>query len=563
MPPKHADVPLETYRLFDLALDVGEGEANLVRQVRTRLGLADEELRGLRIARKALDARKRHGERRLEFVCHVDVVVAAGSLRSKSAKRELASGKLKRAPLPGNVLVPGLDDAARRGRVLVVGSGPAGLFAAWTLAKNGFAVTLIERGPPVEERAKPLVQFHRTRHVDPEANLLFGEGGAGTYSDGKIYTRVDDPLEVVLLEELVACGAPANIVYDSLAHIGTDKLHRILPELRRRLAALGVEFRFRTRLEGLVVRGEGERSIVAADTTAGRIECAALFLAVGHSARETWSRLSACGVPFEAKPFQLGLRIEHPQELVDRARYGDAAAILGAASYNLLSKAEGELPAAFSFCMCPGGRIVASVNEPGLLCTNGMSNSRHSSGWATAALVTTFGPREFGNEPFAGVAFQRELEARFFAAGGSDFTAPAQSASDFLAGRVTAKPRHSTYPFGTTGARLDELVPPLARTALARALERFERQIPGFASDAGLFVGLESRSSGPVRIPRDKHSRLARGFANLFPLGEGAGYAGGIMSAALDGANGALAYLEVLAGRSPGSVALARPEAGL
>ncbi|MBI5434579.1 MAG: FAD-dependent monooxygenase, partial [Planctomycetes bacterium] len=441
----------------------------------------------------------------------------------------------------------GLDDAARARRALVVGSGPAGLFAAWLLAKNGLAVTLIERGPPVEERSRPLVQFHRTRVVDPEANLLFGEGGAGTYSDGKIYTRVDDPLEVVLLDELVACGAPPSIAYDSLAHIGTDRLHRILPELRRRMEADGVRFLFRTRLEGLGMRGEGERAIVAADTTVGPIECDVCFLAVGHSARDTWRTLHAQGVPFEAKPFQLGLRIEHPQELVDRARYGAATKQLGAASYSLISKSDGALPAAYSFCMCPGGRIVASVNEPGLLCTNGMSNSRHSSGWATAALVTTFGTAEFGSEPFDGVRFQRELEARFFEAGGGDYTAPAQTAADFLAGRKAASVRHSTYPFGTVPARLDELVPPVARGALARALERFDRQLPGFASADGLFVGLESRSSGPVRVPRDRVSRLARGISNLYPLGEGAGYAGGIMSAALDGANAALSYLDSLA----------------
>lgn len=538
---------LETYRLFDLTLALGEPESSLAERARARLALAPEELAGMRIARKALDARWRHGARRLEFVCHVDLVVRSGALRSTAARRELAAGRLARAPERGHVLVDGLDDAARAQRALVVGSGPAGLFAAWTLARNGLPVTLIERGPPVEERSRPLVQFHRTRVVDPEANLLFGEGGAGTYSDGKIYTRVDDPLEVVLLEELVECGAPPSIVYDSLAHIGTDRLHRILPELRRRLQSMGVTILFRTRLERLESRGAPERTVVAAHTSAGPIECDACFLAVGHSARDTWRALEACGVPFEGKPFQLGLRIEHPQDLIDRARYGGASRQLGAASYNLLSKAEGDRPAAYSFCMCPGGRIVASVNEPGLLCTNGMSNSRHSSGWASAALVTTFGPREFGSSAFDGVRFQRELEARFFAAGGGDYTAPAQSAADFLAGRATAGPRHSTYPFGTTGARLDELVPPLARATLARALERFERQIPGFAGADGLFVGLESRSSGPVRVPRDRTTRVARGFTNLHPLGEGAGYAGGIMSAALDGANAAQAWLGTLA----------------
>jgi uncharacterized FAD-dependent dehydrogenase len=265
-------------------------------------------------------------------------------------------------------------------------------------------------------------------------------------------------------------------------------------------------------------------------------------LAVGHSARDTWTRLAAEGVPFEGKPFQLGLRIEHPQELVDRARYGEAAAVLGAASYNLVSRAEAGLPAAYSFGMCPGGRIVAAINEAGLLCTNGMSNSRHSSGRATAALVTTFGPEHFGDGPFDGVRFQRELEARFFEAGGGDYTAPAQTAADFLAGRRARETARSTWPFGTRPERLDRLLPDPAPAAIARALERFDRQVPGFAGDQGLLVGLESRSSGPVRIPRDKGFR-ALGFSNLLPVGEGAGYAGGIMSAALDGARAAQAAL--------------------
>jgi uncharacterized FAD-dependent dehydrogenase len=248
-------------------------------------------------------------------------------------------------------------------------------------------------------------------------------------------------------------------------------------------------------------------------------------------------------VAFEAKPFQLGLRIEHPQELIDRGRYGGQQPLLGPASYNLVCPTAKDQPGAHSFCMCPGGRVVASVNEPGLLCTNGMSNSKHSSAWASAALVTTFGPREFGPGAFAGVAFQRALERRFFEAGGGDYTAPAQTAADFLAGRASSALRHTTYTFGTAPARLDQLLPEGAAAAIARALERFERQLPGFAGEAGTFVGLESRSSGPVRMPRDPGTRRAAGFANLYPVGEGAGYAGGIMSAALDGARSALALV--------------------
>ena len=280
-------------------------------------------------------------------------------------------------------------------------------------------------------------------------------------------------------------------------------------------------------------------------TSAGEIPCDLVVLAPGHSARDTWRRLHRQGVRVESKPFQLGVRIEHPQELIDRGRYGDpaACALLGPSYYNLTAKAGDGLPAAYSFCMCPGGRIVASVNDTGLLCTNGMSNSRHSSPFANAAIVTTFGPAEFGDGPFDGVEFQRELEARFFEAGGSDYTAPAQRADDFVAGRPSRKIGRTSYTFGTTPERVDHLLPERARDAIRRALVRFDRQIPGFAGPEGWMVGLESRSSGPVRLSRDRESRVADGFANLYPVGEGAGYAGGIMSAALDGAKTALAIL--------------------
>ena len=540
-----------TWRVFNLRLAPLESESLLLSRAAQALGIEIELVRGMRIARKALDARRRAGEPRLEFVCHVDVLLDA-RVRTRAMARLQRSGALKPAPAPATLIHPrphpSLSSSPARApaRAVVVGSGPAGLFAAWVLAHNGVHTTLLERGPMLRERARALAKFHQSRIPDPERNLLFGEGGAGTYSDGKIYTRVDDPLELPLLEQLVSAGAPPNIVYDSLAHIGTDRLHRILPVLRERLGARGVEFQFDTRFERLIFDDGDPRRVRAVATSRGEIACDALFLAPGHSARDTLLALAGQGVLFESKPFQLGLRIEHPQELITRARYGvgPQVATLGAASYNLLCKAGAGLPAAFSFCMCPGGRIVASISEPGFLCTNGMSNSKHSSAWATSALVTTFGPAEFGSGPFAGVEFQRELEARFFAAGGRDYTAPAQSAADFLAGRQGLATRHSTYTFGTRPARLDLLLPALAHDSLARGLLEFERQIPGFSGAAGEFVGLESRSSGPLRMPRDPRSRRASGWLNLFPIGEGAGWAGGIMSAMLDGANSALALVE-------------------
>jgi len=537
------DKPHATWRVLGLEQGVTEPEASFLERAAREIGADPAAVRGARIARKALDARRRDGAHRLRFVAHVDVTVAA-SFASARLTRALEARRVQAAPAPATARVARIDPSAAGARVAIVGTGPGGLFAAWVLARHGVRVTSIDRGSPIERRARELVAFHRTRTPNPESNLLFGEGGAGTYSDGKLYTRVDDPLEERLLEELVECGADPSLVYDARAHIGTDKLHRILPRFRARLEDAGVQFVWNTRVERLVL--DASRRVRALDTNSGEIACDALVLAPGHSARDTWAALHEQGVVFEAKPFQIGVRIEHPQDLVDRAQHGlgPEADTLGPASYALVARAAEGSVGAHSFCMCPGGRIVASVNEPGFLCTNGMSNSTHSSRWANAAIVATVGPREFGPGPFAGVAFQRELERRFFEAGGADYHAPAQRASDFLAKRVSSGDLRSSYVLGLVPGRIDELLPPMLSDAIAAALGRFERTIPGFSGPEGLLVGLESRSSGPVRMPRDPTSRRAQGFANLYPVGEGAGYAGGIMSAALDGARSALALLE-------------------
>ena len=533
-----------TWRVLNLEMMIDDPESAL-REVACRsAGIDPGSLRGMRIARKSLDARRRGGERRLRFVYHVDLVVD-GDYASSVFDSAVRSGKVREAPATGSLDVEALP--RRSGlRVVVVGAGPGGMYAATVLSRAGVQVDLVDRGGSLENRGTDLVAFHRTRTPNPESNLLFGEGGAGTYSDGKLYTRVDHPLELACLEELVDCGAPPDIVYDSRAHIGTDRLHRILPKFRSRLAAHGVRFHWNCRMEGLDLDSGSPARVTAVRTSTGALPCDAVVLAPGHSARDTWEMLIRDGVELEAKPFQLGVRIEHPQELVDRGRYGDAslAKQLGFSAYNLVFKGGGGCAPAHSFCMCPGGRIVASINEAGELCTNGMSNAAHSSGRANAAIVTTFGPREFGQSALDGVSFQRGLEKAFFAAGGSDYTAPAQTAADFLARRETPDPGRTTYTFGVCPGRIDALLPEQARDAISAALVRFDRTIPGFAGPDGILVGLESRSSGPVRIVREPDTRVARGFSNLYPVGEGAGYAGGIMSAALDGADSAFAVLE-------------------
>jgi hypothetical protein len=536
-------VAVETWRALGIELGLDEPEALLRERALAAAGIDAADLRGFRIARKSVDARRVRGKRHLRFIVHADLVVDAG-YRSAALARAERAGRVTRAPETGRIEVERVHPSLAGRRVAVLGAGPAGLLAALALSRNGVAVDLVDRGAELRERGRDLAAFQRSRVPNPESNLLFGEGGAGTYSDGKLYTRVEHELEVPILAELVACGAPEDVLYDARAHVGTDRLHKILPRLRERLITAGVRFHWRTRVDSLRVSGAAPTRVRALVTPKGDLPCDALVFAPGHSARDTWRVLAAQALPIEAKPFQLGVRIEHPQPLVDRGRYGDGpeAKLLGPAYYALTAKPGDGAPGAHSFCMCPGGQIVASVSQPGLLCTNGMSNSRHSSPYANAAIVATLGPREFGDGAFAGVELQEALERACFELGGGDYTAPAQSAPDFLAG-ATGPIGRSSYRFGLRPARVDSLLPELVRAALCNALARFERTIPGFASEQGLLVGLESRSSGPVRIARDPETLLARGFANLFPVGEGAGTAGGIMSAAIDGARAAQALL--------------------
>lgn len=532
----------ERWRVKGIEVELERELDDLRGLVGEQLGLPAEELAAARLIRRSIDLRGRARGRAPRQSLQLEFELAG---RPSSRLRKLErSGRIHLAP-PREGLARGgeLSKGGAKRRAVVVGAGPAGTFAALVLALEGAEVHVLERGGVIETRSRDVVRFHRSRVPDPESNLLFGEGGAGTYSDGKLYTRVDDPLEVEVLREFVRAGAREDILWDARAHIGTDRLHRVLPALRARLEELGVRFHFGVRMEELVLDGGAVRAV---RTQVGELPCDALVLALGHSAEDTWRVLAAQGVALEARPFQLGIRVEHPQALIDAGRHGEWAAKLGAASYNLTCKASSEGPGAHSFCMCPGGKIVASVNTPGLVCTNGMSNSTHSSPWANSALVTTYGPDDFGEGPFAALEFRRELERRAFEAGGGDYTAPAQRVPDFLAGVESRGVQRSSYTFGVVPGRLDRLLPERGYRALARALSRFEELLPGFAGPEGLLVGIESRSSCPVRLPRDRESRRARGLCNLWPAGEGAGYAGGIMSAALDGVRCAQAAVRAL-----------------
>ena len=525
-----------------IELGLNESESVLCARSAQAIGISEAAVQGLRIARRALDARRRGRRHVLRFVVHVDLDLEA-NFRSDALDRALKSGRARRVDPPASFE---LDEAPchwQSRRVVVVGSGPAGLYAAWTLASNGVAVDLIDRGPNLRDRGRAVARFSGTRELDPERNLLYGEGGAGTYSDGKLYTRTQHALEAPILQTLIQAGAEPEIAFDARAHVGTDRLHRILPKLRAKLEGMGVRFHFDTRLEALVNDTSG--CVSAVQTSRGELPCDAVMLGIGHSARDTLRSLSAAGLVVEAKPFQLGLRIEHPQSLIDLGRFGAGAdlEILGHAYYSLVAKGNDQTPTVHSFCMCPGGQIVAAVAQPGMLCTNGMSNSKHSSSFGNSGLVVTLGAREFGEGAFAGVEFQEKIESTFFQAGGGDYTVPAQRVEDFLAGRENAALPRSSYKFGLHATRVDRLLPSTVTEALRSAILRFDRQIPGYAGAQGLLVGIESRSSSPFRIPRDPETRIAQGFENVYPIGEGAGYAGGIMSAAIDGARSAWALL--------------------
>lgn len=432
--------------------------------------------------------------------------------------------------------------ASHRKAPVVVGMGPAGLFAALLLAEQGLTPLVIERGAPVEERVRAVERFWQGCPLDPESNVQFGEGGAGAFSDGKLNSGISDPRCRFVIETLHAHGAPEEILYHARPHIGTDKLPGVVRSIRSRIQSLGGHVLFHTKLEELLVHGGALRGIRAGGQ---EYDCSCLILAIGHSARDTFSMLDRLGIPMAPKPFSIGLRIEHKQQMIDRAQYGTFAGhqALGAAEYrlNLRTKAGRGV---YTFCMCPGGEVVAAASEKGGVVINGMSRFARDGENANSALLVGVEPADYGDHPLSGVAFQRYWEERAYALGGGGYRAPAQLVGDLLRG-VPSRGHGSVRPSYRPGVRYTDLkdcLPGFVLQSLREALPLLGRKIKGFDIPDALLTGVETRSSSPLRILRDAGCQSpVRG---LYPCGEGAGYAGGILSAAVDGLRCAEAVLE-------------------
>lgn len=493
--------------------------------------LPEAAVRGVTVVHRAIDARR-------------------GKVRVH-AELEL---RLDDGPLVVSRHAPvGLPSLAGAPPVVIVGAGPAGMFCAWGLARAGVRAVVLERGRSVRERRRDLASLSQRGELDPESNYCFGEGGAGTYSDGKLYTRASKRGSVSLvLQALTGWGAPPEILVDARPHIGTNRLPRVITAMREDLAAAGVEILFESRADGLVLAGREVRGV---RMRSGEVlPAAAVVVAPGHSARDVQRWLLAAGVQMSFKPFALGVRVEHPQALIDRLQYGGLAGhpALGAASYRLVEQTPGG--AVFSFCMCPGGYIVPAATDAGMQVVNGMSPNQRSGRFANSGLVTEVGASELARagydptQPLAGVAYQAALEAAAYGAGGGQFVAPAQGLGDLVAGRMSRELPPTSYHRGLAPARLDQLLGPLA-APLQHALRALGRRMPGFLGAEAVAVGLESRTSCPVRIERDE-ALVSVNTPGLYPCGEGAGFAGGIVSAALDGLRVAEAVARRLEGRA-------------
>ncbi|USI74923.1 NAD(P)/FAD-dependent oxidoreductase [Sphingomonas morindae] len=537
-------------RLTGLKLPLGHAADALLPAIRARLGLAEDAPLGYTIARRGNDARRKSA---IQMVYTVDVEVAD----EEELLARLARDPDVRPTPDTRYHFVAQAPAHRAGpRPLVIGAGPCGLFAGLILAQMGFRPIILDRGKMVRERTKDTWGLWRRGQLDPESNVQFGEGGAGTFSDGKLWSQIKDPRHLgrKVLTEFVAAGAPPEILTEAHPHIGTFRLVTMVEAMRRTIESLGGEYRWRHMVEDLLLEPGADgrarvRGVVLAD--GGVIEADAVVLAIGHSARPSFAMLHARGVHMEAKPFSLGVRIEHPQSWIDQARFGACARHpdLGAAAYTLAHHcANGRT--VYSFCMCPGGRVVAATSEPGRVVTNGMSQYSRAEFNANSGLVVGIDPaRDYPGGPLAGIDLQRHWEERAFVAGGGDYSAPVQRVGDLLAGRASTALGAVTpsYKPGVRPTDLAACLPPFVIEAFREALPVFGRQIARYDDPDAVLTGVETRTSSPVRITRGRDYQ-SLSTAGLFPAGEGAGYAGGILSAAIDGIKVAEAVALALTG---------------
>jgi len=519
-----------------LPIDASHEEAFSVAETRlSKLGINASQLK-YSVYRRSTDARRKED---IKFVYSVTATGVLPKLNADKLKsRDVVFSECN--PLPKIEY----GDKALSAPPLVVGSGPCGLFSALILAENGYKPTIIERGGPVAERKLLIDKFKKERMLNTETNIQFGAGGAGTFSDGKLVTRINDPISAYVLKRLVEFGAPEEILYIAKPHIGTDVLAPLIERVISRIEELGGRILYHTKYLKSVRKNSQDVAI----TTNGEIPYGALLLAVGHSARDTYSTLISDGYRIEAKPFSVGMRIEHLTEDIDRAMYGKFAGNknLGHAEYNLSynTKERG----VYTFCMCPGGEVVAAASEEGGVVVNGMSAHARDGRNSNSAVVCSIFKEDYGSTPKNAIEFQRNIEKAAYLSGGSDYTAPIITVGDFFADKCVTEPTKviPTY-MDSLGSKLCspyEYLPSVVCDSIKNALLDFDKKIKGFAQNTAVLTGAETRTSSPVRIIRDADTRIAPGTENLYPCGEGAGYAGGITSAAIDGIKTAIAVMK-------------------